>query len=202
MRLSELLARGPAFVPLSGPLTVLRRSPTAPLLAFVAAFTALGALGVGALGCRDLSRFSSHGDGFEGPVVKGSFVRSGVDENARVCVTLDTDHLQDRPGALWSSDGRFLATPLRPIPQLWHDALSTLAFGEGRVQNLLYVAAPTGETEDVVVVVSLLQSGNVEVRLLRGAPPATPASDADAGASKPNIFAVFNLVRRLGPCGY
>jgi hypothetical protein len=152
---------------------------------------AIGTLAL--VACRDVSGFTTHGDRFEGPVVEGDFVRSGVDPGTTLCLTLDTDHLQDIPGTLSTSDGRFRTVPLRSIPQIWHDPLSTLAFGEGRVKNLLYVAAATtpfadGNGPDAFAVVSLMQSGNVEVRLLRGAPSGTPPdgggpSEAGPGAS-------------------
>ncbi len=159
---------------------------------------------LGLAACRDISRFSSKGERFEGSVVKGSFVRSGIPEDVRMCLTLDTDHLQDAPGAISSSDGRFRETPLRPIPQLWHDPLSSLSFGEGRIQNLVYAATPlpgdAGEAEaDVLLVVSLMQSDHVEVRLLRGAP------QVDAGGSAPGaraLFGVFTLLRQPGPCAF
>jgi hypothetical protein len=144
--------------------------------------------------CRDLTRFSTtSADRFEGNVIASDFVRAGVDDSTRLCLALDTDHLQDTPGTLSTSDGRLRDAPLRPIPQLWHDALSTFDFGAGRVKNLIYVAAPNGdagETNDVLVFVSLMDSGSIEVRLLRGAPP-TPA-----------LFAVFTLDRQSGPCSF
>jgi len=158
----------------------------------------LGALAVvlvASAGCRDLSRFTSGGDHFEGPVVRGSFVRAGIGEDARLCLTLDTDHLQDNPGTLSTTDGRFHATPLRPIPQVWHDPLSTMSFGEGRLKNLLYAATPSadaGDPQDLFVVVSLLQSNDVEVRLLRSAP----------GGSTNAIFGVFTLTRQPGACAF
>jgi hypothetical protein len=144
--------------------------------------------------CRDVSRFSSRGDHFEGSVVTGSFVRSGIPAEAKMCLVLDTDRLQDAPGFLTSSDGRFKAAPLRPIPQIWHDPLSTLKFGDGRLQNLVYVAEPVGEA-DVMVVLSLMQSEHVEVRILRGAPR------ADAGPPEP-MFGIFDLARQAGPCSF
>ncbi len=171
----------------------------------------LALLATGALGCRDVTRFSTHGDHYEGDVVKGSFVRAGIADDARMCVTLDAEHLQDTPGVLSTSDGRFKATPLRPIPQLWHDPLSRLTFGEGRVQNLVYVAtpvAPVGDTQDIMVVMSLMQEGGVEVRLVRGAPAAdagAPAAPPDAGAAPaqaPPMFGVFTLDRRVGTCSF
>jgi hypothetical protein len=158
------------------------------------------------LGCRDISRFSSHGDRFQGGVVKGSFVRSGIGELTEMCVTLDTDHLQDSPGTLTTSDGRFSSTPLRPIPQLWHDPLSTLNFGDGRIQNLVYAVSPltldagAAEAQDVLVVLSLMQGGHIEARLLRGAPQ-TDAGPPPLGAASP-MFGVFTLNRRPGPCAF
>jgi hypothetical protein len=144
--------------------------------------------------CRDLTRFSTtSGDRFEGNVVPSDFVRAGVDDSTRLCLALDSDHLQDTPGSLSTSDGRFREAPLRPIPQLWHDPLSTFEFGAGRIKNLIYAAAPNadaGDTTDVLVFVSLMDSGSIEVRLLRGAPP-TPA-----------LFAVFTLDRQSGPCSF
>lgn len=164
------------------------------------------ALAASAVACRDVSRFSSRGDHFEGAVVKGSFVRSGLVEDARMCLTLDADHLQEAPGSITTSDGRFRGTPLRPIPQIWHDPLSTLSFGDGRVQNLVYAASPLtrdagdAEAQDIVVVVSLMRSDRVEVRLLRGAP------QIDAGPPPPGVagalFGVFNLDRQSGPCAF
>lgn len=157
-----------------------------------AAMLALAALAA----CRDTSRFSTNGDRFQGPVVQGSFVRAGLPETVQMCLTLDTDHLQDAPGVISTSDGRFARVPLRPIPQVWHDPLSTLSFGDGRVQNLMYAAAPS-DAQDVVVIVSLMKSDAIEVRLLRGA----PGADAGTGAP-PALFGVFTLERQTGPCAF
>jgi hypothetical protein len=157
-------------------------------------------------GCRDLSSFSTAGGSFEGQVVQADFVRAGVDATARLCLTLDTDHLQDAPGTLSTSDGRFQMVAMRPIPQLWQDPLSTLTFGEGRVKNLVYVVAATtpyadGNGNDAFIVVSLMQSGDVEVRLLRGA-PGLMGDGGGAAASGGNVFAVFDLTRQQTPCSY
>jgi len=174
----------------------------AELVAFAACTLALF---VG--GCKDVSKFSSRDGHFEGGITNGSFIRSGIVEDSKMCLTLDTDHLQDAPGTITTSDGRFRDTALRPIPQLWHDPLSTLEFGDGRVQNLVYAASPLPgeagpeEAQDVMVVLSLMQSSRIEVRLLRGAP------QTDAGAPPPGVakavFAVFHLERERGrPCSF
>jgi hypothetical protein len=176
----------------------------------VASTLVLGALFTSAMGCKSVARFSSRdGDHFEGDVVKGSFVRAGVAEDARMCVILDANHLQDSPGTLSTSDGRFKGATLRPIPQIWHDPLSTMSFGDGRVQNLVYVATPTApaadaapaaDTQDVMVFVSLMDEGGLEVRLVRGAPQ-TDGGGPAPGQSTP-VFGVFTLDRRDGACAF
>jgi hypothetical protein len=176
---------------------------TLPAFALVMATSALLAT---ASGCRNVSRFSSKpGDHFEGEIVKGSFVRAGVAEDAKMCLTLDAGRLQDAPGTLSTSDGRFKGTLLRPIPQIWHDPLSTLAFGEGRAQNLVYVATPVGppgDTQEVMVFMSLMEEGGIEVRLVRGAPQ-VDAGAQDAGlAPETPMFGVFTLDRREGSCAF
>jgi hypothetical protein len=155
--------------------------------------------------CTNLSGFTTAGDSYQGPVVAADFVLAGVAPTSSLCLTLDTNHLQDGPGAVWTSDGMFHETALRAIPQIWHDPLSTFTFGEGRLKNLMYVAAATTPFadggSDVFVVISLMQSGDIEVRLLRGA----PALSLDGGASTPpggNLFAVFSLSRQSGPCSF
>jgi hypothetical protein len=160
----------------------------------------------GTLSCRDLSGFSTGSGSFEGEIVGADFVRWGIGATTdggaatRLCLTLDANHLQDTPGALSTSDGLFHAAPMRTIPQIWQDPLSTLSFGEGRLKNLVYVVNATSPLpeggNDVFAVVSLMQSGNVEVRLLRGAPP------PDGSVPTDHLFAVFELQRQSTPCSY
>lgn len=173
-------------------------------MARLAPLVTLAALLATAMGCKSVTRFSSNeGDHFEGDVVKGSFVRAGVAEDARMCVILDANHLQDSPGTLSTSDGRFKGSPLRPIPQIWHDPLSTMSFGNGRVQNLVYVATPTapaGDTQDVMVFMSLMDEGGIEVRLVRGAPQVDGGPIAQGQASP--MFGIFTLDRRDGACAF
>jgi hypothetical protein len=150
-----------------------------------------------ALGCTDVSRFSNSGDHYSGTIVPGGDVLQGFDSKLELCLVLDASRLQGAPGTLTSSDHRFWNAALRPIPQIWHDPLSTLSFGEGRVQNLVYVVTPLADADafgDIYVVLSLMQSGAVEVRLFRGAPA------IDAGAGPDNLFGVFSLTRSAGPC--
>lgn len=172
----------------------------------IATLVVLGAFALGAIACRDnITRFSTKNDHYIGEIVKGSFVRNGMADNTRICMTFDGDHVQDGPGAITTSDGRFKNTPIRPIPQIWHDPLSTLDFGSGRVQNLVYVATPNAapdagaeERQDVFVFVSLMDNGQVEIRLVRGAPQGDSGTPAPKAAAP--LFAVFALDRREGNC--
>jgi hypothetical protein len=155
--------------------------------------------------CRDVSSFSTGtGNRYVGPVVPADFVLSGIGSSVQLCLYLDADHLQDAPGNITSSDGTFHATPLRPIPQLWHDPLSTFTFGQGRIQNLLYMAEPaadSGVRVDVTVVISLMEGGSIETRLLRGAPPVvSPGATTTPPAT--NLFAVFDLTLQPGTCPF
>jgi hypothetical protein len=166
----------------------------------------LGLAAAALAGCRDLSSFTTGSGSYVGPVVQASFVLAGLDAGTSLCLTLDTDHLQDGPGDVSTSDGLFRGVPLRPIPQIWQDPLSTFTFGEGRLKNLIYFATATtpfadGNGNDVLFVVSLMQSGDVEVRMIRGA----PGLISDGGSAAPsggNLFGVFDLTRQSGPCAF
>jgi len=161
------------------------------------------------VGCKSTKRFSSKaGDHYEGNVVKGNFVRTGVSEDIKMCAIIDADHFQDTPGFISTSDGRFRQAALRPIPQIWHDPLSTLSFGDGRVQNMVFMATPepgdaaaaVSDAQDVLVVMSLMEEGGLEVRLVRGAP------QSDSGVPVPPqaapVFGVFTLDRQEGTCTF
>jgi hypothetical protein len=147
-------------------------------------------------GCQSLSSYSTTStQQYVGCVVPADFVLAGISPTTQLSLTLDANNLQTQPGTLSTSDGRFQSTPMRPIPQLWNDPLSTFNFGEGRTKNLVYMATPSldaGGPGDVTIVVSLMDGGNVEVRLLRGAPP-MEAADASGTPPANNVFAVFPL---------
>ncbi len=159
------------------------------------------ALAIAAFGCEDISDFSTGpGESYCGQIVPGGFVRQGFAPGVRLRLHLDTDRLQKQPGDLATDDGLFRDAVLRPIPQLAHDTLSTLRFGEGRVRNLVFGIQPeAGAT--AYVIVSLLQNDDVEVRILRGAPPVEGEQipSADQG---PELFGVFPLTRQAGTCGF
>jgi hypothetical protein len=156
-------------------------------------------------GCHDISDFSTSSGGiYEGSITSAGFVRAGIGSSTRMCVAIDTNQLQTAPGSITTDDGLFRGTPLRPIPQYWQDPLSTFNFGEGRIENALYVArgnkTDAGLAGDVFVVLSFMVSGTVEARLLRGAPPMVDSAPEAAGP--PNLFGVFSLSKNPGSCPF
>ena len=86
--------------------------------------------------CRELDRFTTRDDHFEGTVVSADFVRAGTAAGTRMCMTIDADHLEDGPGVLSTSDGVVDHVPLRPMPQLLNDPLSNFTFGDGHIKSL------------------------------------------------------------------
>lgn len=154
-------------------------------------------------GCKDTDRFVTlPGESWQGSVVKGTFVRAGISEAATMCLRLDVDHLKDLPGSIAlfepGESGPRVSRNLRPIPQLWHDPLSTLSFGQGRLQNLMYMVAMPDGGGDMTAFVSLMESGDIEVRLVRGAPS---GGDADStGPAATPIFGIFLLHKQDSGC--
>jgi hypothetical protein len=168
------------------------------------------ALALGA--CRDLDRFDTGEDeAFCGTLVSASFahqgfVPEGEQQELRLRLRFDIERLTSTPGVITTDDAArglcapaplFDAAPLRAIKEAFHDPISGLKFGAGREANLLAWADSTCQGT-MVGIVSLMKSGQIELRLLKPAP--RPA--ADAGPSASPGFAQFQLTRRRGECGF
>ena len=161
------------------------------------------AIGViaGLAGCKDLDRYSTEpGQSYCGKIVSACMVRRGFSEGVCMRMTFDAHHVSDRPGTLSTSDGMFAETPMRAIPELSHDPLLMFTFGDGREKNFLFTAEPAQPERGpgVNVVVSLMHSGEAEVRLIRGAAEKDePLCTLDG----PALFGVFApLQRQEGSC--
>ena len=163
------------------------------------------ALPLAGAGCKDVSRFSTEpGESYCGQIVGAPFVMRGfVDNQLRMRMTFDAGRLADAPGTLSTSDGLFTNTPMRPVPELVNDPLSTFNFGEGRDKNLLFAIDPIDPSRGptIMAIVSLMHAGDAEVRLVRGAP------SSDGGIAGPvdgePLFGVFApMTRQPGPCSF
>lgn len=92
----------------------------------------------------------------------------------------------------------FNHSPVRSIPQLDHDTLSTLTFGEGHDEDFFAWTDSTCQGT-MLAVVSLLRKGDIELRLFKPAPP----PDAGVPADKRPGFALFYLTRNTDDgCGF
>ncbi|MDF3066858.1 MAG: hypothetical protein K0R38_2459 [Polyangiaceae bacterium] len=188
-------------------------------LASARIFLALFALP--ALSCRNLDRFDTGekgafcGDLVSGPSFHDGFVPDLSPALLRVGMTLDTSKLSTysedkatRPAFLTSNDrasglcaeydqALFENAPLRSIPQVDHDSIASMSFGEGHDTDFFaYVDSTCQGT--MLAVVSLLRKGDVELRLFKPAP--LPSEDADA-AHRPG-FALFYLHKNEEGCGF
>lgn len=168
-----------------------------------------------ALSCRSLDRFDTPGDAaFCGQLVAGPNFHDGFVGDKQIAallqmkLKLDTSQLgafsnnemvrlgflssNDADSGLCSGEGEplFKSSPLRAIPQLDHDTLSTLTFGEGHDEDFFAWSDSTCQGT-MLALVSLLRKGDVELRLFKPAALAPPA----AGPAQRAGYALFYLHR-------
>ena len=177
------------------------------------------------LSCRNLDRFDTGEEGaYCGQLVSASTFNDGFVPDVKqgepvlqltVGLTLDTSQLSkfsdDRAtqvGALTSNDSErglcapggqalFKSSPLRGIPQVDHDTISTLTFGEGHDEDFFAWTDSTCQGT-MLALVSLLRKGDVELRLFK--PAALPPPKA-AAEQRPG-FGLFYLKRNDKGCGF
>lgn len=156
------------------------------------------AVAIGGLGCRDLERFDTGDTGaYCGYIIDSDFTRSGFVGGLGLRLTLDIDALATAPGTLTTNDAappggcsplpEFDHAPLRITPELFADPLSQLEFGATRDHNFMAWVDSTCHGS-ALAVVSLMHTGQVEVRLLR-------RSTGLLGDTSPDQFGVFQLER-------
>jgi hypothetical protein len=150
------------------------------------------------LGCRDLERFDTGESGaYCGSIIDSDFTRAGFAPGLAMRLTLDIDALEVAPGTLSTNDAtppgpcsplpEFDDAPLRVTTQLLADPLSQLEFGPTRYYNFMAWVDSTCQ-QSALAVVSLMHTGQVEVRLLRRGTGLPGEASADQ-------FGVFLLER-------
>jgi hypothetical protein len=178
--------------------------------------SAVGLLGAWLSACHNLDSFDSKpGEVYYGaigsPDFQSGFVKEGSPPNLELALRLDTSKLSSEPGMLRSREGQtvsagglcgdqqlFAEVPLRAIPEVDRDALSTLTFGEGHDHDFFTWVDSTCKGT-LLAVVSLLKNDQVELRLFKPAPRPAP----DTKASDTPGFAVFHLnVRKQAEIGF
>ena len=145
----------------------------------------------GPLGCDSQAEYSTDADScYIGSIIDADFVRSGsFDANVRISMSLDVNALAagNKVGAvITTDDGLFKNAPVRQMLELTRDFLSQLQFPGGRTRSFLaYAEDRNGELANVVI--SLMENGDVEVRIFR------PARDPEE-----TLFGVFRAVLKEG----
>lgn len=148
------------------------------------------------LGCRDLDRFDTGDTGaYCGRIIDSEFTRAGFAAGLGLRLELDIDALDVAPGTLTTDDTEppgpcsplpeFDHAPLLVTPELLTDPMSLLEFGSTREHNFLAWVDSSCQGS-ALAVVSLMHTGQVEVRLLR-------RGMTTGDASAPNQFGVFQL---------
>lgn len=177
------------------------------------------ALALCSLSCRSLDRFDTTGDpAFCGELVSGpsfhdGFIAKNQPQQLGLKLELDTrqlggfaDNKAALPGRLTSDDADaglcadralFEDAQMRTIPQVYHDSLSTLSFGEGHDEDF-FAWVDSSCQGTMLSLVSLLRSGNVEVRLFK---PAAFA-DGEVDPDKRSGYALFYLIRDEKGCDF
>lgn len=156
------------------------------------------ALSLALVGCRDLGRFDTGDTGaYCGSIIDSDFTRSGFAAGLGLRLTLDVDALAVAPGTLTTNDAaapgpcsplpEFDRAPLHVTPELFADPLSQLEFGSTRDHNFVAWVDSTCQGS-ALAVVSLMHTGQVEVRLLRH-------GTGVMGDTSPDQFGVFQLDR-------
>jgi hypothetical protein len=172
------------------------------------------------LGCNSLDRFDTKGKAaycgslVASPTFEEGLLPKGRPRSLQLGLRLDIGALtsradepvevgllssDDRARGLCSAQGRplFEDAPLRSMPVLDHDLLSTLEFGSGRDYSFFAWVDSTCQ-QTLLALVSLMRNEDVEIRLFK--PAALPAPGA--GPELQPGFGLFTLRRQRMGCGF
>lgn len=159
------------------------------------------------LGCETLTSYSGE---YAGEIIDGNFVRRCFPSGTTASLRFDPEdavaavEVPEQLNTLTTSDGSFDDTPLVPFTALPHDQLSKFDFpGPARVQNYLLLAHPSSGAlagRDATVVVSILDKGSIEVRVMARTELSAPRcpvagvdDDVTAVGDGHEYFGVFQL---------
>jgi hypothetical protein len=167
-------------------------------------------------GCRDLERFDTErGEAYCGALVRADFAHRGLlpsdtpeAQAFELELTFDSDELATTPGRVRSNDAEFGlcassgkplfdGAALRTVSEAAYDPISQLKFGDGRERNVL-VWVDSSCAATFLGVLSLMSSGDLELRLFK---PRPAASRETAALDAPG-FGQFVLKKRREGCDF
>jgi hypothetical protein len=167
--------------------------------------TKLLAVALVSTGCKNLDKFdTAQGQAYCGELVSEKYGSEGFEywtkqnEPLKLAFTLDTSHLEDVPGKLRSNDAGFGPctplplfddAPLRVIQTARGDRLANIRLGDDHEEEVLVYVDSTC-SGSMFAILSLVQDGSTELRLLR------PAPDIRGPVADLPRFGVFTLNKR------
>jgi hypothetical protein len=173
------------------------------------------------VGCKNLDRFDTHtGEAYCGSLVGQRELAMGFDEpgwkgsaeHHTLALTLKTGDLFKAggvPAVLDSNDAEFgpcgngtplfKQSPVRTIDKALGDRLSSIHLDEDHVEDVI-TFVDSNCSGSMVGVLSLVEGGTVELRLLRPAP--LPVADAVSTNETTARFGLFVLTKRSNDCGF
>lgn len=179
-------------------------------------FALLGAAAL--VGCNSLDRFDTKGTAaycgslVASPTFEEGLLPKGRPRSLQLSLSLDIAALTSRGdepvnvGVLTSDDqtrglcapqALFNEVPLRTMPVVDHDLLSTLEFGSGRDYSF-FTWVDSSCQQTMLALVSLMRNEDVEIRLFKPAAMPTPG----AGPELQPGFGLFTLQRQEKGCGF
>jgi|MudIll2142460700_1097286.scaffolds.fasta_scaffold66024_2 hypothetical protein len=120
-------------------------------------------------GCNKLKDYNGE---FDGPVLAYEPIRIGFPPETTLHMKMDFYDEVQAEGTMSTSDGTFDNATLQPIQGLSNDGLWTLKFSGSGFLNYMRIAEVTNgvfKGKYAVVIISLFESGDVEVRIIVGA---------------------------------
>ncbi|HEY5956384.1 MAG TPA: hypothetical protein VIV60_07530 [Polyangiaceae bacterium] len=175
----------------------------------------------GVTGCKNLERFDTHSnESYCGTLVGQQEISMGFGEpgwngsvdHPTLALTLNTSDLFKAggvPAVIDSNDAEFgpcgNGTPLfkqasvRTIDKAIGDRLGSMHLDEDHVEDVM-TFVDSSCSGSMVGLLSLIQGGSVELRLLRPAPPIVDPESATSETTP--RFGLFVLNKRSGGCGF
>ncbi len=181
-------------------------------------FCIAGSLAI-ATGCKNVQRFDTGSsaayclelveDGSTNsemlPDDAGGLLDAGANQ-LQLGVTIDSQHLSTRPGVLWSNDAGFGLcspsplfdrVPIRTIQPALIDVISTVQLTPDHIQDIFTLVDSTCQGT-MVSILSLIDGGSVEVRLIK---PMPEKGENGTAQDKPG-FGLFARSRRRENCDF
>jgi hypothetical protein len=151
--------------------------------------------------CKNLDRFDTRkGESFCGGLSAASAgfeYWTGKTPELKVALTLDTDKLDSIPGKLRSNDADFGPctpralfedAPIRVVRKALGDRISEIRLGDDHEEEVIAFVDSTC-SGSMVAILSLVQDGSAELRLLR------PAPELESPVADQPRFGVFGLAK-------